>query len=477
MWASERLGPEFSPYSKSLRTADGVSLALVRGPHGKMLFLSSPLPGFQGQPQRGGLLCPLSLENAHALAPLFPELRLRRLMDGPSFGFGDRLGLATPGHIRSLRSASVFPVLAQQSMRENARTGRSFSQVLADAIFGAFQEGYQAGFAADADHLKDLDQARQAARLGYTLFTCDPSDFLVPVERLSRREVAGKAQEVPWAELRKLYLGPSFSVPGLGVLRFSEDELLRIAVKYWQALAFTQKMYEALVAELPEGFDFELSVDEAETPTGPSEHLFLALECRRRGIVISSLAPRFSGAMEKALDFRGDLELFRWELRAHVAIARAFGPYKISLHSGSDKFSLYPILAKEAKDLWHVKTAGTSYLVALEVVARVAPALFREIVKLSLERFPEDRASYYLSTNVARIPPIEKKSDAKLPELLVQKDSRQVLHVTFGSVLQSPLGGELRRVLMEHEAAYYEALASHLGNHLEALGVKKHSRL
>ncbi len=72
----------------------------------------------------------------------------------PSAGCGDRLGLATPGHVRALAKTKLAAVLCQQSVRENSRTGRSPRQVLDDAMWGAWQEGWRQGFGADADHLK-----------------------------------------------------------------------------------------------------------------------------------------------------------------------------------------------------------------------------------------------------------------------------------------------------------------------------------
>lgn len=455
-----------------LASADqGTKLALVRKDLEKKLFVWPPRPEFQGLPFRGGLLCPLTWQNAGALLTLFPEFRPKRVPLGPSFGFGDRLGLATPGHVQALEGAKVFPIFAQQSMRENARTGRTFADVLSDAIFGVFQAGWGGEFGADADHLKSVDEARRAARLGYTFFTCDPSEFLAPVERFSKAELLRESQKLPLAELEKEYLGRTFSVPGLGELIFTKDELLPIALKYWQALNFAEEMYRALAEELPQGFDFELSVDEAPDPTTPKEHLFLALELQRREVKLASLAPRFPGDMEKAVDYRGDLEGFRRALRAHVAIARAFGPYRISLHSGSDKWSLYPIFAEEAGGLWHVKTAGTSYLVALEVVAGLSPDLFREILRTAYERYPEDRKSYYTSAEPCDLPPLERLSEADYPRILGNRSVRQVLHVTFGSVLQR-YEGDLKRVLLAHEDEYHRALAKHLGKHLKSLGVK-----
>ena len=465
----------YALYDRSVHEARGVTFALVRGGDRKQLFLSEGLSAFSGEVlPEGGFLCPLTVENALALQGIFPWLSPRRTPEGEaSFGFGDRLGLATPGHIRALAGAKVFPVLVQQSVRENARTGRTFEEVLAKGIFGAFQEGYEDGFGADADHLKRIEDALYAANLGYTFFTCDPGDHVVSVEDLSSQEVKDRFTHLPESEtFRREYLGPSFKIDGLGTLCFSEEELARAAVKYGGAVSFATRMYHALAERLPHGFDYEVSVDETETPTTCLEHLFVAHELRRRGVDFVSLAPRFVGAMEKGVDWRGDLEVFCRELRAHAAIARDMGSYRLSLHSGSDKFTLYPLLAEETNGLWHVKTAGTSYLVALEVAAHRAPVLFREIAQFSMEQFAKDRASYHISADPSQISPLETLSDDELPEIIEEHNGRQVLHVAFGSVLQNPLGDELRLVLDEWEEEHYERLARHLGRHLEGLGVK-----
>jgi hypothetical protein len=465
----------YEVYERSRRRAGSVELALVRGSGGKYLYLSRALPGFEGEAlSDGGLLCPLTYGNAKALVEIVPEFKPRRLPEGPSFGFGDRIGMATPGHIRAVRDTHVFPVLAQQSVRENARTGRTFAEVLADAVFGALQEGYVGGFAADADHLKTIEDALEAAELGYTLFTCDPSDHVVPAEELSEKELRRRFDALPQRkELEREYFGKTFEIKGLGRLWFSELDLMRAAVKYLRAVEFAAEMYRALAEKLPRGFDFEVSVDETETPTSPLEHFFVVQELRRREVEIASIAPRFSGSLEKAVDYRGDLEVFRRDLRAHVAIARALGGYRISLHSGSDKFSLYPVFAKEADGLFHVKTAGTSYLVALEVIAKRVPDLFREIYKFSLARFPEDRATYHLTTDESALPSPDALSAGELPQLLAEPNLRQVLHVAYGSVLRGPLGEELRKVLFEFEGDYAAALEAHLGRHLELLGVRE----
>ena len=470
--AQTLLGEGFQIIAAASNLVQGIHIALVRKGLEKKLFVSPPRPEFNGLPYSIGILCPLNWQNARTLMSLIPELQPKRVPLGPSFGFGDRLGLATPGHVQALSGTSVFPTFAQQSMRENARTGRNFSDVLADAIFGVFQAGYTKGYGADADHLKSVDEARNAARLGYSFFTCDPSDFLVSESSSYSGELTRVRVKRLWSELKAAHLNQTFHVPGLGELRFTKKELLSCALKYWKALDFVEEMYRALSEELPQGFDFELSLDETFEPTTVKEHVFLVRELRRRGVQLTSLAPRFPGNMEKGVDYRGDLEAFRRALQAHVAIARSMGPYRISLHSGSDKWSLYPILAQETGGLWHVKTAGTSYLIALEVLARFCPTLFREILILARARFSVDRQNYHLSTILQEFPDFQNLRDVDLLRLFQIFSVRQMLHVTFGSVLQT-YGEDVKRELLRYEQEYHNALAQHLGRHLHALGVKQ----
>jgi len=461
--------------SETKLEAEGVVFSFRHGTSGDRLVLSRPLPGFSGERStEGEIACPLTPENAFALRERFPWLRPCRIRDGAtSFGFGDRLGMATPGHVRALRNSGVFPVLAQQSVRENARTGRSFDGVLADAIFGAFRQGYRSGFGADADHLKTPRNAVNAARLGYTFFTCDPGDVVHPTEAMAHDEVRSRFAELPDGEgIRRRYQDRSHSIGG-SVLRFTDEALLRASVKYTEAIDRAAEMYRALVEAIGRDFDYEVSVDETETPTTPLEHLFITLELHRRGVEFTSLAPRFVGAMEKGVDWRGDVLQFERDLCQHAAIAREMGGYRLSLHSGSDKFTLYPLLARATGGLCHVKTAGTSYLVALDVVARRRPNLFREIAAQSIASFVDDRATYHISADPSRIPPLETVPDRGLPELVAAHDSRQVLHVAYGSILSSPLGERLRSVLREQEEEHLAALAGHLGRHIAALEVRK----
>ena len=202
------------------------------------------------------------------------------------------------------------------------------------------------------------------------------------------------------------------------------------------------------------------------------EHYIIAEQCLLSNVKLVSLAPRYVGDFEKAIDFKGDKEAFARSLAEHAAIAKKLGPYKLSLHSGSDKLSIYELFAKATGGRFHVKTAGTSYLEALRVAARHERKLFRRIAEFSRDRFERDRATYNVSAKVENVPtPAAISDDARLERLyLDDNDGRQVLHVTFGSVLtDTGLGSSLRDVLRAHPETHRECLAKHFGKHLKAL--------
>jgi hypothetical protein len=114
-----------------------------------------------------------------------------------------------------------------------------------------------------------------------------------------------------------------------------------------------------------------------------------------------------------------------------------------------------------------MKTAGTSYLEALRVMAVVDTALFREVLDFSRGRFEHDRKTYYISAQLDKVPVSAALSDAELPDLLNQFDARQVLHVTFGSVLDT-YDKELHAMLRTYEDQYIAAVRAHFDRHLES---------
>lgn len=152
---------------------------------------------------------------------------------------------------------------------------------------------------------------------------------------------------------------------------------------------------------------------------------------------------------------------------------RALGPYKLSLHSGSDKFRIYEAAVRQTRGVVHLKTAGTSYLEALRTLAVLEPDLSRSIYAFAREHYETDRASYHVSARLERAPALATLADADLPQLLEQFDSREILHVTFGSVLtaRTPAGdwlfyGRLIEVLKADPEKYAAHLQSHFLRHL-----------
>ncbi len=442
------------------------------------------LADFEGERSDGVLVGPTSPRNAAALRARLEWLRPRPLGTQTSAGLGDRLGLATPGHVRAVRrvGGGIAPIFPQQSIREMARTNRTPIEVMDDATWGMFGEGWKDGTGGDADHLKTFEDIDATLAVGFSLFTIDPSahvDSAADTDDLAT--LRAKVAALPWAELddseaslRKRYLGQRFAVEHLEIA-FDETVTLRAAAKSGKAVAHVAKMARHLLkAAGSRPVELEVSVDETDTPTTPAEHYWVAAELKRLGVKWVSLAPRFVGRFEKGVDYIGDLAELEKDVAAQAAIARHFGPYKLSLHSGSDKFSVYPIAARLAKGLVHLKTAGTSYLEALRTIAALDPAMFRQIYAFARERYDTDKATYHVSAEVAKAPGAAEVPEAELPGLLEHFHAREILHVTFGSVLkETSADGSFRfkdrffALLRGNPEAYAANLERHFIRHLE----------
>ena len=442
------------------------------------------LGAFEGDASSGVLVGPLSARNAAALRSRLEWLRPRPLGTRTSAGLGDRLGLATPGHVRAVRAVGgkIAPIFPQQSIREMARTQRTPTEVMDDATWGLFGEGWKGGTGADADHLKTTEDIDATLPVGFTMFTVDPSAHVDSgADEDDLATLAAKVAALPWKELedgeaalRRRYVGRSFAVEHLKVA-FDEAVVLRAAAKYGKAVSHVAKMSRHLLKMAGvRPVELEVSVDETDTPTTPAEHYWVASELRRLGVAWVSLAPRFVGRFEKGVDYIGDLGELETDIAAHAAIARHFGPYKLSLHSGSDKFSVYPIAARLAKGLVHLKTAGTSYLEALRTIAALDPACFRAIYAFARERYDTDKATYHVSAELARAPLAADVPEADLPGLLEHFHAREILHVTFGSVLkETGPDGKPRfkdrffELLRNNPEAYADNLERHFIKHLK----------
>jgi len=472
--------------SQSLVEFDGMEYAVLRSVDGRKLVVLADAADDRYKQFEGDLqkidqqvlaICPLTSQNAAVLRSQLPWLQSQPIGLATSAGMGDRLGVATPGHVRAVLACDglIMPIFAQQSIREMARTNRTPQQVMDDATWGVFQENWTQGFGADADHLKTFADINACLEAGFTFFTIDPGEFVdnrAAISNISdlRQSVLNLPATMGCNE--NGLMGKEVQVGRLN-FKFDEDVLLRAMVKYGKAVWHVVQMYEYLLNHSVKGqFELEVSVDETDLPTSHAEHYYIASELSRLGVKWVSIAPRYVGDFEKGVDYIGDPEKFEMDISGHAEIARILGPYKLSLHSGSDKFSIYPAAARQTQGLVHLKTAGTSYLEAIRTVSMIDPILFREIYAFSRDRYEDDKLSYHVSAKLERAPKVIEGDS--LEDVLDQFDAREILHVTFGSVLKEKnqdgrykFYDRLMGLLENHPEVYAQNLRRHFERHLK----------
>lgn len=412
-------------YEKSHTESADTSLVMAKDKDGKWILASGKGDLFdelEGTVIEGhGKVCPLSHENRLVLNRHFDYTTPRAFgTKQATMGLGDRLGIASPGHIETLRNRKVKPILAQQSIRELTLTNRSMNDMLDAASFAVFQEGYEGGFGADGDHIKEEKDIEYALSLGVSMLTLDCSDQIKKnIETASDEEIRSayeKLSEENRNYFTDRYLNQTFEVNGLKI-EFDELTLMKNVLIYGEALDYTEHVYKEYIQKAGRNIDFELSIDETETVTAPVSHFFVANELKSKDVRVTSLAPRFCGEFQKGIDYIGDLEQFEHELSEHAAIAEYFG-YKLSIHSGSDKFSVFPIIAKYTKGVLHVKTAGTNWLEAVRAIARIKPDLYRRMHAYALEHLDEALKYYHITPDMDSIVSLDSVTDDQLADYM-----------------------------------------------------------
>ncbi|OYV88048.1 MAG: hypothetical protein B7Z63_01475, partial [Ignavibacteriae bacterium 37-53-5] len=292
-------GASIEAYPSSINEVSGVKLFIGRESGKKYLYVMSPkaggeIPGkFEGEDLSGlasngksvGLKrCEMNHRNARSLQELFPFTRATAIGLRNSYGFGDRLGLANPGHLRALKGYNFKPVLAQQSIRELTRTQRTPEEVMDAAVWAVFQEGYKDGFGADADHLKTTDDVDRLVEAGFTMFTIDPSDHVVNgVTELSQQELSKKVSALPWKDFGDTYerlLGrykdKTTKLDSAHSITATEREVQEACLKYMAAIINIRKIHSHLKTKHAKySCEIEVSIDETDTVTTPFEHFFI----------------------------------------------------------------------------------------------------------------------------------------------------------------------------------------------------------
>ncbi|MBT3274805.1 MAG: hypothetical protein HN368_16740 [Spirochaetales bacterium] len=468
-------------YPRSLKSSEGTLyfIAVIDG--AKKLVLSSKAAvadSFSGDAGNiNGMsirVADLSWENYLHLKERFPfiepvSLRTRRT----TIGCGDRLGLATPGHLKACAGYDVTPVLAQQSIRELMLTGRTYKGVVSDAAFLVFQDGYTGGYGADGDHLKTIEDIDIALSAGMPMITLDLTEVMNPEpaewsdSRIESEYV--KLSEQTRKRIDADYCGKSFSV-GSGSITISPIEAKRCALMYWSALDFSSKVDSHIRKRRGDAYDLEISIDETTAPTVPAHHLFIARELSRREVTVNSLAPRFIGEFQKGIDYIGDIPTFEEQFKTHCEISRENGNYKISIHSGSDKFSVYPIIGRHTDLRLHLKTAGTSWLEAIRTIVKADPDFYRVMHKKAYQHFGEATKLYHITADLGKIPALDRVKDSDLGNYLIQDESRQLLHITYGGLLHDKdVRDKFFSTLAVHENLHYKTVAAHIEKHVRLL--------
>jgi len=480
---------EYGVYPSSINYNQSAWYFLVRGDSEKKLVIygrdeyfdkfNGETISINGNPTK---VCSLDNDNCDVIRQVFPFTNpSSHKGKAITMGLGDRLGIASPGHIRTVADKSVFPILAQQSIRELNLTGRTYRDVLSAACWAVFQEGYTKGFGADGDHLKTPEEVKMALDNGFTMITLDCSEHIDnKVTSYTKEQVEEKYLEVDQQEreyLEDKYLNKEIKLKDGSVINFESQTFKEIILIYLKAIKFASEIYNNVIKTCGRQIDFEMSVDETLTPTTPQAHYFVASELIARDVDVTSLAPRFCGEFQKGIDYRGDIEQFTREFELHVKISQHFG-YKLSIHSGSDKFSVFPIIGEKTNRLFHLKTAGTNWLEAVRVIAENNPSLYRKMHKFAIEHVEEAKKYYHVSADLSNIPDIDSISDEELVLFLNKDDSRQVLHITYGLILmkkdesgKSVFKDEIYSTLYAHEEEYYNALIEHINKHLKLLKV------
>lgn len=471
-------------YDRSFATVDGGKLLMIMAKNEKMIIFTGQgtfYDELEGEEVQGCKLCRLSRHN---------RLMLNKYLDytipkafGRSvttIGLGDRLGLASPGHIKTVLNRKIKPILAQQSKRELNLTGRTYDDIIDAACYAVLQEGYTGGYGADGDHLKEEKDIEDALSAGVSMITLDCSEQMDPTaEACDACGLLGRYHKLPVGMRRyyeEKYLKKEYSAGNVRLV-FDMETLAKNVMVYDKVIKFIEYIYINYIQTAGREIDFEISLDETISETSLHGHFFVANEMAARKIDIYSMAPRFVGEFQKGIDYIGDIKQFEEDFKAHSEIADHFG-YKLSIHSGSDKFSVFSIIGRLTNGRFHIKTSGTNWLEAVRVISVKNPALYRRMHKYAMKCFDEAKTFYHVTTDLSVIKDIDQVSDGDLVHYLDDNNSRQLMHITYGFLLEAKENGknvfkdEFYETLISYSAEYEKCLISHIGKHLDSLNVK-----
>ena len=392
-----------------------------------------------------------------------------------SFGVGDRFGREGVAQLRAVaavaaKGVDIAPVW-NKSNREHKLVGTGPEAVRAEADAAVKALNLKGAYFVDADHIRLPNVEAYAPCSDF--FTIDVADSIgAPV---ADSDVADFVR-------RHADLVGSPAIEGLSKpISLSEGDIRATGAKYLAAIRAAGEVYRKIAGMRPDGeYSIEVSMDETSAPQTPGELLVILAGLADEKIPLQTIAPKFSGEFHKGIDYIGDPALFAAEFDADVCVARyaskAFGfppSLKLSVHSGSDKFAIYPAIAASVKRHGvgvHVKTAGTTWL---EEVAGLAAAggdgleLAREIVLRALPRLDELSAPYaaVLSIDRSRLPSADEirswSGDEFVAKLVHDEenpayspDFRQLVHISYS------IAAEMGKTYMDALERHRETIES-----------------
>ena len=323
-------------------------------------------------------------------------------LDKYSIGVGDRFARQGRAQLQACLQAAAHDVAMipvwNKSWREHRITGSEPPSVRAEADQAVADLHWRHPWFVDADHINLETVGRFVSCSDF--FTLDVADYI-------GRSPGQDAVDAFLARHGELV--GRMEIPGIGEpFEIGPETAARAAAKYLFAVREAGRIYRHIVQEKGEGrFIAEVSMDETDFPQTPPELLLILAAIADEGIPIQTIAPRFTGRFNKGVDYVGDVERFEREFAAHLAvIAHARRQYglpdnlKLSVHSGSDKFSIYAPMRRTLRRFdegIHLKTAGTTWLEELIGLAEAGGeglAMAKEIYASAWERREELCAPY-----------------------------------------------------------------------------------
>ena len=386
-----------------------------------------------------------------------------------SIGVGDRFTLQGKAQLSAIMKANekgleITPVW-NKSNREHIYVGTVPADTRNEADEAVKALNYKGVYFVDADHI-NLETVSKYVDVS-DFFTLDVASF---IGKESKKEDVDSFV----ASCNK-YTG-QLQIPGMeSPLNITNQLLHEVAGKFLAATQQAHEIYAYLKNEKGEAnFITEVSMDEVESPQTPLELLFILKMLADKGVPVQTIAPKFTGRFNKGVDYVGNLSQFAKEFEEDVLVidyaVKEFGlpqDLKLSVHSGSDKFSIYPIMArviaKHDKGL-HVKTAGTTWLeevIGLAVAGGDALNLAKKIYENSYNKRDELCAPYadVIDIDAAQLPSVEEVngwSSEKYANTLrhipdhpdYNSNFRQLIHVAYA--VAAKMGDQYTDLLTKH---------------------------